>query len=399
MKFGRWSLALLLVSAVACSKGDRAEKPEDGSGEIVARVGKKSITLGEVDEIMNALPPTRQGEFAGARGRVRLLEQIIQRDLMVLAAEDAGLDREPEVARQLRDFRNGVLAQAYQTKVVESLPQPTEESIRAYYDDHQDEFKIMARVNASWIFCKTKKEAEAARKRIVDGGEHFGTVARQVSVHEETRRDNGLLGYFNPIGYVRGIGNRPEFAPHAFDLEAGDVGEVFPWDDGYAFIKVHEKLTERTEAFDAARERILARLKPTFGDSLFKVEVEKLKAKYAVSILIDADKELEGKSADDLMRMATEAQNPMDRIEYYRALLRKYPQYERADEAQFMIGFVFSEELRNYVAAQAEFEKVLQDYPNSDIRESAGYMIQNMGAGGEIPDFGEAPIMPPAQTP
>lgn len=398
MKLGRWSLALGLAAGVACSSGERAPKGGDAADPVVARVGSKTITSAQLDEIMRSLPATQQGEFAGTRGRMRLLDHVVRRDLMILAAEDAGLEREPAVAKRLQDFRNGLLAQAYQDHIVASMPEPSEAALRAYYDGNQDEFRIMARVNASWIVCKTKKEAEAARKRIVEGGEEFHAVARQVSIHAETKVDGGLLGYFNPIGYVRGIGNRPDFAPHAFDLEAGDIGEVFPWDGSFAFVKVHEKTTERTEPFDAARERILARVKPALTDSLIQAEVEALKAKHKVEILIDVDKELEDKSADEIMRLATEAQNPMDKIEYYRALLRKYPQYERAAEAQFMIAFTFSEELRNYKVARAEFDKVLKDYPNSDIRESAAYMIHNLESGSPLPDFGDV-LPPPASQP
>jgi len=100
--------------------------------------------------------------------------------------------------------------------------------------------------------------------------------------------------------------------------------------------------------------------------------------KYKPQILFDPDTELAGKSADELMRLATESQNPLDKIEYYRALLKKYPTYERADEAQFMIGFVYSEELHDCTRAKPEYEAVLKNYPASNIRESAQYMIQNL---------------------
>jgi TolA-binding protein len=94
------------------------------------------------------------------------------------------------------------------------------------------------------------------------------------------------------------------------------------------------------------------------------------------------------------MRLATESQNPTDKIEYYRALLRKYPSYPRADEAQFMIGFVYSEELHDFEKAKLEYEKVLANYPASTLRESVQYMIQNMGHG-SLPDFQDNPVPAP----
>lgn len=387
----RIGLALVLAAALGgCSKGD-APAPETakrGDDPVVARAAGKTIRQSDVDAVLAQLPQYRQNEFAGARGRLRLIQSIADRQLMVKAAEDQQLDREPDMARQLQDIRSNLLAQAYQRKLVDALPKPTEAQIRTYFDEHPQEFVIPARVNASWILCNTKAEAVRARQRVVVRGEDFAKVAREVSVDQASAKDGGLLGYFNPTGYVRSVGNRPDFNAHAFVLEAGDVGEVFAWDGQWAFIKVHEKTTERPEVFERAKERIQARLTPTFSDSLLQASLASLRQKYPVDILFDAGKELEGKTGDEIMRLATEAQNPLDKIEYYRALLERFPKYERADEAQFMIGFVYSEEMQEFAKAKPEYEKVMQQYPNSTIVESARYMLNNMGRGA-MPDFQE----------
>jgi outer membrane protein assembly factor BamD (BamD/ComL family) len=86
------------------------------------------------------------------------------------------------------------------------------------------------------------------------------------------------------------------------------------------------------------------------------------------------------------MRLATESNNPSDKIIYYEVLLDRFPKYERADEAQFMIGFVYSEELRDKGSARAAFEKMLAVYPNSQIRDSATYMLKNLDKL-EVPAF------------
>ncbi len=85
------------------------------------------------------------------------------------------------------------------------------------------------------------------------------------------------------------------------------------------------------------------------------------------------------------MRLATETASSLDKIEYYRALIEKYPHHERADEAQFMIGFELSEQLKDFEAAREEYQKVIDNYPESSVRESAEWMIQNMGSGAPPP--------------
>jgi peptidyl-prolyl cis-trans isomerase C len=399
--------ALALVLLGACGRGDKpATEGQTGDtaaqNEVLAKISGDPIRAREIEELRERVPAHQRSQYEGARGTLRLLNQLVDRDLLVKAAVDAGLEKDPEVAKQMEEIRRSLLLQYYQKKLVDALPKPSDEDIRKYFDEHPEEFEIPARVNASWIKCATKADAEKARRRIIVKGEDFGTVAREVSIDRASARDGGLLGYFNPTGYIRSVGPDTAFARKAFELEAGDIGEVFQYQDGWAFIKIHEKTTERAEPFERAQDRIRGRLTPGFTEELLQQELARLRSKYKVEIMLDVDKELEGKSADELMRLATEATEPHDKIDYYEALLRRYPTYARADEARFMIGFMYSEELHDLARARVEYEKVLSDYPQSSIRESAQYMLQHMGEGAQMPDFEEPPdtgVSVPAPAP
>jgi outer membrane protein assembly factor BamD (BamD/ComL family) len=119
---------------------------------------------------------------------------------------------------------------------------------------------------------------------------------------------------------------------------------------------------------------------------VFDAEYAKLRDKYGVKMHYSLEEELADQSADDLMRLATETTNSHDKIAIYEVLLKRYPQYERADEARFMVGFTYSEELKDLAAARREFERVVEEYPQSEIRESAVYMLQNLGKD-NLPQF------------
>jgi peptidyl-prolyl cis-trans isomerase C len=385
------SVALAVVFGVqACGGNGEDGTGQSGDADVLARVGSRVITTQDVDDALQTLPQHQQAQYDGVLGRRRLLEQLIERRLVVMAAERRGLDEDPEIAQRIRQFRENLLTQAYHNYMLQAVPEPSEEELRAYYDAHHEEFRVLARVNASWIKCATRAEAEAARKRIVEQNEHFGTVAREVSIDDCSKKDGGLLGYFNPTGYVRCIGKRPDFSQLAFSIEADDVSDVFEWDDGWAMIKLHEKTTERPQPFSKARERIYNRLRPRLTDSLLAVEMERLRTEFGVESTLEVGEALADKSADDLMRLATQATNSLDKIDYYRALIDQYPHHERADQAQFMIGFELSEHLRDYDAARVEYQRVIDNYPDSSVRESAEWMMQNMGSG-LPPTFEDAP--------
>ncbi|UCE03428.1 MAG: peptidyl-prolyl cis-trans isomerase [Candidatus Latescibacterota bacterium] len=391
VRLGLGAALTVVLGMLACA-AEQEPAGDSAESKVLARVGDEVITEADLEASLNALPRHQQAQFGSALGRRRFLNQLVDQKLIVVGAADKGLDQDETLQRRITAFRESLLRQAYHNYMLAALPQPTEEDLRAYYEAHRDEFRVLARVNASWIQCATREDAEAARHRIVVQGEHFGTVAREVTIDDCSRRDNGLLGYFNPAGYIRCIGKREDFAAMAFELEADDVGPLFEWEDGWAFIKVHEKTTERPEPYSKARERIVSRLRPTVTDSMLQAELVSLRESIGVETFVDVTIDLEAKSAQELMRLATESNSPLDKIEYYRALLRKYPHHERADEAQFMIGFVHSEELKDYGAARVEYQKVIDNYPQSNVRDSALWMLQNMGRD-ETPPFEE--LLPP----
>ncbi|MGH7731967.1 MAG: tetratricopeptide repeat protein, partial [Candidatus Eiseniibacteriota bacterium] len=58
--------------------------------------------------------------------------------------------------------------------------------------------------------------------------------------------------------------------------------------------------------------------------------------------------------------------------------LQEYPESEVSPQAQFMVGFIYSEELRDFDEAEKAFHELLQRYPKSELADSARWMIEHM---------------------
>ena len=54
-----------------------------------------------------------------------------------------------------------------------------------------------------------------------------------------------------------------------------------------------------------------------------------------------------------------------------------------------MIGFTYAEELNDYEKARSEFEKFIAKHPNSELANSARWMLQNMDK--PAPDLNDSP--------
>ncbi len=87
-----------------------------------------------------------------------------------------------------------------------------------------------------------------------------------------------------------------------------------------------------------------------------------------------------------MFREAQDAGLASRRIELYRKLLEEYPHSDVSPQAQFMVGFIYSEEMKNYDEAERAFRLLLERYPDSELAPSARWMVEHMRSQ-EAPSF------------
>jgi outer membrane protein assembly factor BamD (BamD/ComL family) len=91
----------------------------------------------------------------------------------------------------------------------------------------------------------------------------------------------------------------------------------------------------------------------------------------------------EKKSEEQLYAQAqsfSEKGNFTSAIKTYEEILRLYPESPNSYKAQFLIGFVYSENLKDYNKAKEVYEKVIEKYPHCNLADDAKYMIESMGS-------------------
>jgi len=69
--------------------------------------------------------------------------------------------------------------------------------------------------------------------------------------------------------------------------------------------------------------------------------------------------------------------------EYY-AFYRMWPDNENAEKAMFSRGFILNENLHRDSVALEVFREFLQKYPNSDLKESADWLVKNIESNGKL---------------
>jgi peptidyl-prolyl cis-trans isomerase C len=165
----------------------------------------------------------------------------------------------------------------------------TPAEVRAYYEDHPDEFRVSEEVCARHILIKVPADATDAQRREalraineaaerIKKGEAFKDVAKDVS-QDGSASDGGNLGYFGRGAMV------PEFEEVAYSLAEGRVSDVVETRFGYHLIKVDDKRPGSTISFDDIKAGIEQRLKNTKADARGREYIAGLKAEVEIEII------------------------------------------------------------------------------------------------------------------
>jgi peptidyl-prolyl cis-trans isomerase C len=167
----------------------------------------------------------------------------------------------------------------------------TDEAMRSFYNENSEQMKRPEQAKLSHILIQTepgasssakgeaKAKAEGLHDRIV-AGEDFATLANEFSDDPGSKSRGGDLSWV-----ARGQ-TVPAFEEAAFALMPGEVSGVVETQFGYHIIMLDERRPSQTVPFEEAKPQIVEFLRQQLLQVEMLSEVEALKAKTKVEILI-----------------------------------------------------------------------------------------------------------------
>lgn len=249
-----------------------------GCGELLdpaaAVVNGQKITVDEIQADLERFEESpeferlsQQGDSQALKRQVeqQILSQEIRRAVLEPKAEELGIDITAEDVQQRMDeikqdfpsqgafeealkeqgltldqltelVEDSLLEERLRTEVTEGT-RPTEEELRAHYEENEEEFQETA---AQHILVEDRDLARRLATQLQNAPEGrledlFARLARQHSIDESNASDGGDLGYFKPGDFV------PEFESAADELEIGEVSDPVRSEFGFHVIWVTDR--------------------------------------------------------------------------------------------------------------------------------------------------------------
>jgi len=307
-----------------------AEQPREARPAlpaVLARVGDVEVTLEEVNKEIDTMLARSQQPLDPQMIEVyrdmmvrQTLDGMVTRILLNQAVEAEGIEVTDEdidaVVTQITagfppgmtldvvlereridpvDFRNNLRQDLKINKLLdaqaEGATQPDEESVKAFYEENLQYFKIPETAEASHILLRTpegadeaalaevREQIESIRQQLLDGAD-FAELAAE---HSEcpSSANGGQLGSFGKGQMV------PSFEEAAFTQEIDAIGPVVTTQFGYHLVKVTSREEGRTQPLEEVYDTIVGIQRQEEQQEIVGQYIEKLRTDGDVTVFID----------------------------------------------------------------------------------------------------------------
>ena len=247
---GALALALACTTIFTGAQAqDVAEPMQLSPDQVVARIDGRELTVSDLEEIYNELPEQfRQMPFEMLYPN--LVENAIDSELLIAAAQSASLQDDPEVVARVDAFRERVMQQVYLDHELDA--QLTDEVLQARYDETIGAEPEETEVAASHILVETEEEAREIIA-LLDEGADFAELAAERSTGPSGER-GGDLGYFGSSGGTQMV---PEFQDAAFAMEIDEYSaDPVQTQFGWHVIKVTDIRPVPKPTFEQVRDQL-----------------------------------------------------------------------------------------------------------------------------------------------
>ena len=139
-------------------------------GVVVACIGDREITMTELENEIEKLPPSLQTQFKDKKGKLRFLQQYVGAELLYDTATRRGLDKDKDVIEGSFQMKKQLMINKLLTEEIPQDIQASESEIKLYYDAHKEDFKdkkleeVKSQIESE---LKRQKQQEAYNKLVM----------------------------------------------------------------------------------------------------------------------------------------------------------------------------------------------------------------------------------------
>lgn len=250
--------------------------PTLGSEPLLS-AGRQTLT---VDSVLGRMADA--AEFRTTRLTSANIDMILDRLGEALVLQEharTATERHPVFSELMREYRDGILLYRIEQDEVWQKVVVNDTLLRAFYDEHRDQYRWPDRVNFAEIFVTSDSLAQVAVKRL-RAGEDFVDVAESMTMRAGYRERRGIWG-FQAASYNN-------LSAQAMAMSVDSVTVPFRNGAGFSILKVLGKEGPRTKTFEEAGPELVSAYQEQASKQREQEWVASLRSRYGLTVDIDA---------------------------------------------------------------------------------------------------------------
>ena len=239
-------LSILALGLALAAPAAFAQTQTAPANPLIATVNNMQVHLNDLRAAAQSIPPQMQ-QLPPEQLMPLLLNQVVDRKALLIAAQKAGLEKDPTVAASMAAAADEQLENAYMQKRIGT--QISDTAIQADYDRNYANKPGPEQVEARQILVPTQAQAEDIIKQLNQGAD-FAKLAEKYSV-DPGAKTGGELGWFTKDQMI------PVFADAAFALKPNEYTKTPVHSQfGWHVILCQGKRTAPTPSFADVQDQI-----------------------------------------------------------------------------------------------------------------------------------------------
>jgi len=266
----RHPLNVILLLGIGLMLGACSTKTPDDS-KALASVNGESITEKDYEDYLRARQQQQPPIPDKDKEKKVVLEEMVNRVLLVQSAVDQKVDQELDVFFQIKRQRENVLARAMLRKYLSDNPISDDEVKKRF--EQESEKADKNEYHARHILVRSEEEAQDVISQLKKGT-NFNSLAKKLSIDVRSGKQGGDLGWFTQDVIV------PEFFNAVTKMKKGEVSQnPVKSDFGWHVIKFENSRPRKMPNFDQAKGNIRQIVQQERVDALVKSLKDKAKVK------------------------------------------------------------------------------------------------------------------------
>lgn len=241
--------------------------------KVLAVVNGKEISEDTVLKFLNDLGPQMAMQFKSPEGIKRVVDELINQEVLYLEALQNGLDKEEAFLIELEKIKEGLVKQYALNNLLSNIS-ASEDELLNFYNENKEKFQKPESVVASHILIDTEEKASSILKEMNEGLA-FEDAAQKYSSCP-SKEQGGNLGEFTKGQMV------PEFEAAAFSMELDTISDPVKTQFGYHIIKLISKNEEALSTFDEVKDQLNQQVLGMKQQEAYLNKTNELKQKYKV---------------------------------------------------------------------------------------------------------------------